>query len=554
MNKKWWKESVIYQVYPRSYKDGNGDGVGDIIGLTEKLDHIKSLGVDVIWLCPVYDSPNADNGYDISNYRKIASDFGGERAFDELLKQMHLKGLKLVMDLVVNHTSDEHHWFEEAKKSKDNPYRNYYIWKDGVDGNPPNNWESFFSGSAWQYEHHTNQYYLHYFTKKQPDLNWENPKVRQEVYDIMDFWFKKGIDGFRMDVISLISKPQDFPNSEYTNVQDTMVHYYANGPRIHEYLQEMNKEVLIKYDITTVGEGPGIDLKNGHLYVAEERKELQMVFHFDHMYIDVGANGKYDPIPIDLVKFKKVFSDWDKNLIENKGWGSIFLGNHDFSRVVSRFGNDTTHREASAKLFATLLLTLRGTTYIYQGDEIGMTNVAFETIEEYNDVECLNAWNDAKSKGMDMVAFMDVIHLQSRDNARTPIQWNDGNNAGFTTNTPWLKINPNYININIASQEKDPSSILNYYREMIAYRKQYKTLVYGNYLCLDQNHKAIYAYRRWDEENDFLIILNLSDDIQRWDYDEIKANDYTLEKSNLTKVNIDLFLFEPWQSKLFRKL
>lgn len=550
MKKIWWKESVVYQIYPRSFKDTTGNGIGDIQGIIEKLDHIKSLGVDVIWLCPVYESPNDDNGYDISDYRKISNDFGGQEALDELLEKIHQKGLKLVMDLVANHTSDEHYWFTESKKSKDNPYRDYYIWKDGENDGPPNNWESFFNGSTWEYDKNTDQYYLHYFTKKQPDLNWENPRVRKEIFDVVEYWFKKGVDGFRMDVISLISKPDNYPNSEFEKFQDTIISYYANGPKIHQYLHEMNQEVLRKYDIMTVGEGPGIDLENGPLYVDEKREELNMVFHFDHMFIDCGTGGKYDPVPIDFKTFKNVFNNWDKAL-KNKGWGSIFLGNHDFSRMVSRFGNDKQHHQASAKLLATLLLTMRGTVYIYQGDEIGMTNVAYDKIDDYDDVETLNAWKAADVKEQDMDRFMDIVHLQSRDNARTPMQWNAKANAGFTNGTPWLKTNSNFKNINVANQEDDPKSILNYYREMVAFRKTNKTFVYGDYECLDAENASIYAYKRWDTDHVFLVLHNFSSNSTKWSFD-LSEKKYALLKSNLDHSQNSHFDLAPWQTKILK--
>lgn len=551
MHKTWWKESVVYQIYPRSFKDTTGNGIGDIHGIIEKLDYIKSLGVDVIWLCPVYESPNDDNGYDISDYRKISEDFGGQEAFDTLLVQMHQKGLKLVMDLVANHTSDEHFWFTEAKKSKVNPYRDYYIWKDGKNGGPPNNWESFFNGSTWEYDERTDQFYLHYFTKKQPDLNWENPKVRKEIFDVIEYWFKKGVDGFRMDVISLISKPDSYGDTSYSRFQDTIINIYANGPKIHAYLHEMNQAVLSKYDIMTVGEGPGIDLKNGPLYVDEKRKELDMVFHFDHLFIDCGEGGKYDPLPYGLPKFKKVFNTWDQAL-KNGGWGSIFLGNHDFSRMVSRFGNDGEYHEASAKLLATLLLTMRGTVYIYQGDEIGMTNVAYPSIEHYNDVETLNAWNEAKKSGKDMEAFLQVVHSQSRDNARTPIQWNAQKNAGFTNGEPWLRINPNYNVINVAGQEDNPQSILNYYRKMIKFRRQYPVLVYGDYECLLEEHLDLFAYRRWDSDIEFLILHNMSEKPQQF-LSPLKEEDYESCLSNLEDHSQPRFWLGPWQSKVLQR-
>ncbi|SHG51449.1 alpha-glucosidase [Flagellimonas flava] len=551
MTKSWWKESVVYQIYPRSFNDTTGNGIGDIPGIIEKLDYIKSLGVDVVWLCPVYESPNDDNGYDISDYRKISEDFGGQEAFDELLEKMHQKGLKLVMDLVANHTSDEHYWFQESKKSKTNPYRDYYVWKDGKEDGPPNNWTSFFSGSAWLHDDTTDQYYLHYFTKKQPDLNWENPEVRKEIHDVIKYWFDKGVDGFRMDVISVISKPEGLPDTTFEKFQDTIENDYANGPKIHDYLNEMNREVLSKYDIMTVGEGPGIDLKNGPLYVDESRNELNMVFHFDHMFIDCGLGGKYDPREFNLNEFKEVFSNWDKAL-KDKGWGSIFLGNHDFSRMISRFGDDGTHHNASAKLLVTLLMTLRGTVYVYQGDEIGMTNVAYPHISDYNDVETLNAYKEAKEQGKDMDAFMSVVHAQSRDNARTPMQWDTHKNAGFSDGKPWLKINPNYTDINVAAQEQDTNSILNYYREMIAFRKAHPTMVYGDYECIDNGHESIYAYLRWDAEHCFLVLHNFSDRTQTY-ASPIQGNGFGLMKSNLSDFTDQIYELAPWQTKILKE-
>lgn len=542
---------MVYQIYPRSFKDTTGNGIGDIPGIIEKLDYIKSLGVDVIWLCPVYESPNDDNGYDISDYRKISEDFGGQTAFDELLKNMHQKGLKLVMDLVANHTSDEHFWFKESKKSKHNPYRDFYVWRDGKSDTPPTNWESFFNGSAWQYDERTQQYYLHYFTKKQPDLNWENPAVRKEIFDVIEFWFKKGVDGFRMDVISLISKPEELADTPYSKLQDTIIHDYANGPKIHDYLHEMNQKVLSKFDVMTVGEGPGIDLRNGPLYVHEDRKELNMVFHFDHMYIDCGEGGKYDPKPYGLQKFKKVFSKWDE-VLKDGGWGSIFLGNHDFARMVSRFGDDGAYHEASAKLLATLLLTLRGTVYMYQGDEIGMTNVSFPSIEHYNDVETLNAWEDAKKNNQDMEAFLKIVHGQSRDNARTPMQWDSEKNAGFSKAVPWLDVNSNYQTINVASQEKDTSSILNYYRQMVKFRKENPVLVYGDYECLNEDHPHLFVYRRWDEENEFLILHNMSSISQEFE-STLHERDYVLRKTNFENGLHRIFNLLPWQTKVLTK-
>lgn len=551
MKRTWWKESVVYQIYPRSFNDTSGNGVGDIRGIIEKLDYIKSLGVDAIWLCPIYESPNDDNGYDISHYRKIMPEFGTQEDFDELLEKMHDKGMKLIMDLVANHTSDEHDWFEESRKSKESPYRDYYFWRPGKNGGPPNNWKSFFGGSAWEYDQTTDEYYLHLFTKKQPDLNWENPKVRKEIHDVVDYWFQKGVDGFRMDVISVISKRPGLPDSDADSFDETINKYYANGPKIHEYLQEMNKKVLSRYDIMTVGEGPGINLNNGIKYVHEDRNELNMVFHFGHMFIHNGPGGKYDPIDIDLPTFKKVFNDWDEHLKEG-GWGSIFLGNHDFSRMVSRFGNDKEYRQESAKLLATMLFTLRGTVYVYQGDEIGMTNVAYPSIEDYNDVETHGAWKDALEAGKDMNEFLKIVHSQSRDNARTPVQWNSSFNAGFTNTQPWIKVNENHTYINVEDQEKEANSILNYYREMIKFRKENLIFVYGDYESIDDSNPKIYAYRRWDESEEYLVVHNFSDSVTNWEV-EYNPSNYKLIYTNIPSSD-ENFIFQAWQSKVFKKV
>ena len=548
MKKTWWKEGIVYQIYPRSFKDSTGNGIGDIYGIIEKLDYIKSLGVNMIWICPIYSSPNDDNGYDISDYRKISEEFGGNKAFEILLKEMHKRDLKLIMDLVANHSSDEHKWFQESKKGENNPYHDYYIWKRGDFDLPPNNWLSVFSGSAWQWDSNLNKYYLHLFTKKQPDLNWENPKVRDEIYDVLNFWFSKGVDGFRMDVISFISKRLDFPPSEEgATLSDMMENIYANGPRIHEFLKEMNKKVLSKYDIVTVGEGPGVNLKTGLKYVDENEKELDMVFHFDHLQIDFGPEGKFDPQTVDFIKFKKVFSDWDLYL-KNKGWNSIFLGNHDFSRIVSRFGNDKKFRNQSAKLLATLLMTLRGTPYVYQGDEIGMTNIKYPSIDYYDDIETRNAWKEAEEQGKDMDIFLNAVHRQSRDNARTPLQWDNSRFAGFSNTKPWLDVNENYNKINVELQQDNSDSILNYYREIIRIRKNYSTLIYGDFLDLEPSNEKLYIYKRWDKQKTFIIVLNFSDDMAQWDihnFDSMRLVISNYKKSVYTK-SVD-----PWEARVY---
>ena len=549
MNNNWWKEGVVYQIYPRSYKDTTGNGLGDLEGIIQQLDYIQSLGVTMLWLCPIYESPNDDNGYDISDYRKISDEFGGNKSFDRLLAAMRERGLKLIMDLVVNHSSDEHHWFQQAKKGKDNPYHDYYIWRGNNPNEKPNNWQSVFNGSVWKWNEATQEHFLHLFTQKQPDLNWENPKVRKEVYAIIDFWLAKGVDGLRMDVISLISKRlvfEDVPNE--MSFIDVMEKVYANGPRVHEFLKEMNREVLSNYDIVTVGEGPGVNLVHGPRYVSAREKELNMVFHFDHLTIDFGPDGKYDPVPLDFVRFKAIFRQWDEALA-NDGWNSIFLGNHDFSRIVSRFGNDGIYRVQSAKLLATLLMSLRGTPYVYQGDEIGMTNVAHSSIECYDDVETRNAWKAAEAAGKDMNKFLKAVHWQSRDNARTPMQWNASENAGFTTGKPWIPVNKNFTTINVETAEKEANSILHYYRKMIAFRKANPTMVYGDFEDLLPEHPQLFCYRRWDKEANFLLVHNFSDTPTSWEkpsgnYESVLGN-YSNEKQTL---------LAPWESRIYRSV
>lgn len=510
MKKTWWKESVVYQIYPRSFQDSNGDGIGDIPGIISRLDYLQKLGVDVIWLCPVYESPNDDNGYDISNYRGIMDEFGTIEDWERLLDGLHSRGMKLIMDLVVNHTSDEQAWFVESRKSKDNPYRDYYIWRDGKDskeGKEPNNWSSIFSGSAWKYDEATEQYYLHLFSKKQPDLNWENEKVRREVYDLMTWWLDKGIDGFRMDVINMISKVEGLPDGEGEGKYKDGSKYFMNGPRIHEFLQEMNREVLSKYDVMTVGETPGVSPEEAALYVGEDRGELSMVFQFESMDIDSGPGGKWFVTPWKLLDFKRIMSKWQTEL-EGKGWNSLFLNNHDQPRMVSRFGDDGKYRKQSAKMLGTLLHTMQGTPFIYQGEELGMTNVKFATIEEYQDIETHNMFNEHREAGRAVEEIMASIYSKGRDNARTPMQWDATAHGGFTTGTPWLVVNPNYQEINAGEAMADPDSIFHYYRRLIELRKQHEVIVYGKYQLLLEDHEHIYAYTRtWGDER-LLVILN----------------------------------------------
>ncbi len=547
IEKKWWKEEVIYQIYPRSFNDSNGDGIGDIQGIIQKLDYVKNLGVDIIWLSPIYKSPNDDNGYDISDYRSIHPEFGTMQEFDELLDGIHKRGMRLLMDVVFNHSSDEHAWFEEAKKSIDNPYRDYYIWKKGKDGDPPNNWRSFFGGSAWDYEPNTDEYYLHLFTKKQPDLNWENPKVRKEIYSIVKFWLDKGIDGFRMDVIPLISKRLDFADTSLESFNDVVAQVYSNGPRVHEYINEMYEEVLQHYDIMTVGEGPGITTQTGLDYVGHDRRELNMIFHLDHMFLGHGPRGKFDPIPYGWTDIKRLFTEWHEAMGDS-GWISIFMDNHDFPRMVSRFGDDGTYRIESAKLLAMMVLTLRGTACIYQGSELGMSNVKFDSIEDYRDVETHNYFKEFTETGTSPDEFLKLVHEHGRDNVRTPMQWNKSKHAGFTNGEPWINVNPNYLDINAEDVLADKDSVFYFYRELLAFRKKEKTLIYGDWKIIESQSSDLFIYERFDSNCNILVMLNHSDHTHTHD---VILEGYDLCLTNMT--NDDVATLLPWECRLYKK-
>lgn len=514
--KDWWKKSVVYQIYPRSFKDSNGDGFGDIRGIIEKLDYIKMLGADVIWLSPVFDSPQDDNGYDVRDYRKIYEKFGTNQDMDDLIQEAHSRSLKVVLDLVVNHTSDEHKWFEESRRSKENPYSDYYFWKDPrADGSEPNNWGSSFCGSAWEYEEQRGQYYLHFYTRKQPDLNWENPKVRQEVYDIMDYWFDRGVDGWRMDVIASISKYTDFPDYPEKEGQKYYTGFmHSNGPKLHEYLQEMNREVLSKRDCMTVGEAPGSTAELARLFSDPGRKELDMIFTFEHMNIDRipgSVNRKWALKPFDLVELKRVMSEW-QDKVNGTGWNTLYFENHDQPRVISRWGNDTVYRKECAKAFATVLHGMQGTPYIYQGEEIGMTNVRYE-LEEYDDVEVRNAYKELVENGKSISKedFMAAVWNKSRDNARTPMQWDGSEHAGFTDGEPWFKISSRYPQINVKEAVDDPDSIFYYYRKLIRLRHEEDILTDGSYHLLLPDHRELFVYERTGDGKRWLVAANLSE-------------------------------------------
>lgn len=521
-----FKQQVIYQIYPRSFADSNGDGIGDLPGIISKLDYLASLGVDILWLSPIFPSPNADNGYDISDYEGIMPEFGTMADFDTLLAGVHERGMRLILDLVVNHSSDEHRWFQESRKSKDNPYRDYYIWQKagsgGVDGNPakadyPNNWQSIFSGPAWKFDEATGEYYLHLFAEKQPDLNWENPKLRQEIYAMMRSWLNKGVDGFRMDVIPFLSKDQTFPDYPEGRYGDIGVH--ANGPRIHEFLQEMNREVLSRYpDVITVGEGIGVSAGQANYYVGRDRHELEMIYHFDHA-MPRDEQHFIDPAPeFTLLELKAIFARWDRALEtgpDAPGWQNIYFGNHDNPRVLSRFGDPAgPYAYESATMLATLLLTHRGTPSIYQGDEIGMTNCRFDSIEEYDDIQVKNAWealitpeNTSERSGK----FLKAVNRIARDHARTPMQWSNAPNAGFTDGpTTWLKVNPNYPAINVASQQADDRSVLTYYRQLLHHRRQSPALQVGTYQDWLPGHPTVWMFERRLESERLLIVVNFA--------------------------------------------
>lgn len=535
---EWWKKSVVYQVYPRSFKDTNNDGMGDINGVTEKLDYLSELGIDVIWLSPVYESPQDDNGYDISDYRKIWSSFGSNEDMYRLIDEAHKRNIKIVMDLVANHTSDEHKWFEESKKSKDNPYRDYYFWRD-----EKNNWGSYFSGTAWEYDENTEQYYLHLFSKKQPDLNWENPVVRNEIWDMMKFWMDKGVDGWRLDVISSISKYTDFPDYDESMGEYPIGKYHANGPRLHEYLHEMNKEVLSKYDCMTVGEAPGSTVENALLFCDKDREELDMIFTFDHMDLDKKEGsklGKWDLKELKLTDLKECMENWQHGLHE-KGWNSLYFENHDQARVISRWGNDKEYRVECAKMFATILHFMQGTPYIYQGEEIGMVNSDYK-IEEYDDIEMLNAYKDLviDRKLMDKETFMKAAHTIGRDNARTPMQWDSSEYAGFSSVEPWLKVNPRYKEINVEEALKDKNSIFYYYKNLIEFRHKDDVITNAGFELIDRDNESIFAYERKEGEKSIIVIANFYDKEEEFELEEkYKLKDYNEYISNYKEHNIE---------------
>ena len=556
MEKRWWKESVVYQIYPRSFCDSNGDGIGDLNGITSKLDYLKELGVDVIWLSPVYKSPNDDNGYDISDYQDIMDEFGTMEDFDRMLATAHEKGIKIMMDLVVNHTSDEHKWFIESRKSTDNPYRDYYIWRPAKeDGSLPNNWGSCFSGPAWEYDKTTDMYFLHLFSKKQPDLNWDNPAVRQDVFDMMNWWLKKGVDGFRMDVISLISKEPGLPDKEPGINGYATFNVSANGPHVHEYLQEMRQKALNNADTITVGECSGVTLEEAKKYARSDEKELNMVFQFEHMDVDSDEKaGKWTTRKMDLRNLKKILTRWQKGL-QDIAWNSLYWENHDQPRSVSRFGNDSDeYREISAKMLATCIHMMQGTPYVYQGEELGMTNCPFNTLDNFRDLESINAFHELTEQGkMTEEDMMAAIGYKGRDNARTPMQWDDSAYAGFSTTNPWIMVNPNYTKINAKDQVNREDSVFKYYQKLIKLRHESELIVYGTYDLILDDDKDIYAYIRTLGDEKLIVYCNFSENTREVELPEEFTNGKVLISNYIdAKVNHKITL-RPYEAIVIQK-
>ena len=556
MEKRWWKESVVYQIYPRSFCDSNGDGIGDLNGITGKLDYLKELGIDVIWLSPVYKSPNDDNGYDISDYQAIMDEFGTMEDFDRMLATAHEKGIKIMMDLVVNHTSDEHKWFIESRKSTDNPYRDYYIWRPAKeDGSLPNNWGSCFSGPAWEYDKTTDMYFLHLFSKKQPDLNWDNPAVRQDVFDMMNWWLKKGVDGFRMDVISLISKEPGLPDKEPGINGYATFNVSANGPHVHEYLQEMRQKALNNADTITVGECSGVTLEEAKKYARSDEKELNMVFQFEHMDVDSDEkSGKWTTRKMDLRDLKNILTRWQKGL-QDIAWNSLYWENHDQPRSVSRFGNDSDeYREISAKMLATCIHMMQGTPYVYQGEELGMTNCPFNTLDNFRDLESINAFHELTEQGkMTEEDMMAAIGYKGRDNARTPMQWDDSAYAGFSTANPWIMVNPNYTKINAKDQINREDSVFKYYQKLIKLRHESELIVYGTYDLILDDDKDIYAYIRTLGDKKLIVYCNFSENTREVEIPEEFVNGKVLISNySDAKVNHKITL-RPYEAIVIQK-
>ncbi|EJO5348665.1 alpha-glucosidase [Clostridium botulinum] len=552
MNKTWWKEAVAYEIYPRSFKDSNGDGIGDIDGIISKLDYLKDLGIDIIWVCPMYKSPNDDNGYDISDYKAIMDEFGTMQNFKKLLEKVHERGMKLIIDLVINHTSDEHKWFIESRSSKNNPKRDFYIWRDGKNGNEPNNWESIFKGSAWKYDKNTDQYFLHLFSKKQPDLNWENEQVRQELYKMINWWLDKGIDGFRVDAISHIKKEdglKDMPNPKKLEYVPSF-EKHMNVKGIQKYLKELKKNTFDKYDVITVGEANGVNINEAPQWVGEKDGKFNMIFQFEHL--DLWDVDKEEQSTVK--KLKEVLTKWQEGL-QDVGWNALFIENHDIQRVVSTLGDDKNFWEESSKALGLMYFMQKGTSFIYQGQEIGMTNVKFKHIEDYNDIKTINVYKEKIKQGISKEEALKYVWKTSRDNSRTPMQWDCTENAGFSKGKPWLKVNPNYIIINVKKQEKDINSILNFYKKIIKMKKENNGLIYGKYKLILEEHEQIYAYTRTLEHEKFIVITNLTNKEAKYIYNKEKLNykglmlsNYEVEKHE----DITEIVLKPFEARLYK--
>lgn len=547
----WWKRSVVYQIYPKSFNDSNNDGLGDLNGITEKLGYLKDLGVDVLWLNPIYESPEVDNGYDISNYRKINPKLGTMDDFDRLLNSSHQQGIRVILDLVVNHTSNQHPWFKEAVKSRDNKYHNYYIWKNGHNHHLPNNWGSSFGGPAWKYIDNIGEYYLHLFAEQQPDLNWDNPLVREEVKDIMNFWLTKGVDGFRMDVINLISKDPAYKDGHQKKGSQYGDYYggVANGPHVHEYLKELNDDVLSKYDVMTVGETPHTTPEEASKYVRNDAHELNMVFEFDHMHLDYGKYGRYSDNSYSVKDLKRVMTKWQQTLDKNLGWNSLYWSNHDQPRAVSRFGNEQ-YRVESAKCLGMLLHMQKGTPFIYQGEEIGMVNAKFTNISDYNDIDAKNAYKMLLNNGESKQEALKILQMKSRDNARTPMQWDSSKNSGFTSATPWLRVNDNYMDINVDKDIHSKNSIFNFYKKLINLRHTLEVITIGNYELIDTNDH-IFAYKRTSKREQMVVVGNLSSNTESFEAHNLK--EYTLLLHNYHNIsqNKNLIKLRPYEGLIF---
>ncbi|CCG47173.1 trehalose-6-phosphate hydrolase [Halobacillus halophilus DSM 2266] len=551
----WWKKAVVYQIYPKSFNDTTGNGVGDIQGIIEKLDYLNELGVDVLWLTPMYKSPQNDNGYDISDYYDIHDEYGTMQDFEQLLAETHKRGMKLIMDLVVNHTSTFHQWFQESQKSVDNPYRDYYIWRDPVEGEAPTNWQSKFGGNAWEYDEKTGQYYLHLFDVTQADLNWENEQVRDELYQMMRFWAEKGIDGFRLDVINLISKDQKFPNDDGSVAPGDGRKYYTDGPRVHEYMQEMNREVFTPYDLMTVGEMSSTTVEHCIQYTAPNRNELSMTFNFHHLKVDYPNGEKWTVADFDFHELKQILSKWQREMNKGNGWNALFWCNHDQPRVLSRFGDEVNYPEESAKMLATTIHMMQGTPYIYQGEEFGMTNPGFESIEKYRDVESINMYKEFREKGVSEEKILEILKQKSRDNSRTPVQWNDEPNAGFTSGNPWIAVADNYKSINAEKARSTENSIFHYYQKLIQLRKENDILTFGDYELLTPEDEQIFAYlRQWNGES--LLVINnfygsetsfsLPENLQLKGKKEVMISNYNDVSQNLENVKL-----RPYESVVY---